>query len=145
MRPWRASLGRSSSPPGPARRRVRKQQEGGEEDAGQRRGGTAGGDTEFGFEGHAEIEQQSSSNKPAHREMPWVAPVRGTRPKVGRRPAAPQRWLGEVIEPRVSLPMPKPTSPAAVAEAEPALEPLDPSRRAPFSLESVPGTACSLG
>src|SRR5882724_4434382 len=58
-----------------------------------------------------------------------MLPVRDTRPKVGRRPVVPQRWLGEVMDPNVSVPMEKPQSPAAVAEAEPALDPLDPSLR----------------
>ena len=35
--------------------------------------------------------------------------------------------LGEMIEPKVSVPMAKGTRPAAVAAAEPALEPLEPS------------------
>ena len=39
----------------------------------------------------------------------------------------PQRWEGAVMEPRVSVPIEKAQSPAAVAEAEPALDPLDPS------------------
>ena len=56
-----------------------------------------------------------------------IAPWRLTRPKVGRRPDAPQRVEGETIEPSVSVPMAKPTSPATTAEAEPADEPLDPS------------------
>src|SRR5205085_9874112 len=47
------------------------------------------------------------------------------RPYVGRSPTVPQAWLGETMEPRVSVPSEKPTSPAAVAEADPALEPLD--------------------
>src|SRR5215469_9922782 len=55
-----------------------------------------------------------------------MAPVRGTRPKVGRSPVAPHRVLGEEIEPRVSEPMAKATHPAAVAEAEPAEDPPDP-------------------
>ena len=54
-----------------------------------------------------------------------MAPVFGTRPNVGRTPATPQRVLGETIEPRVSVPMENPTSPAAVAEAEPAEDPLE--------------------
>ena len=58
-----------------------------------------------------------------------MAPARETRPNVGRSPVVPQRWLGEVIEPSVSVPIEKAQSPAAVAEAEPALEPLDPSLR----------------
>src|SRR5580704_19132921 len=55
-----------------------------------------------------------------------IAPVRGTRPNVGRSPVQPQRVDGEEIEPRVSEPMLKATQPAAVAEAGPAEEPLDP-------------------
>lgn len=58
-----------------------------------------------------------------------MPPARETRPKVGRRPVVPQRWLGEVMEPSVSVPIENPHSPAAVAEADPALEPLDPSFR----------------
>src|SRR5262245_56451455 len=57
-----------------------------------------------------------------------IAPQRETRPNVGRRPVVPHRMHGEVIEPYVSVPMPNPTSPAAVAAAEPALEPLLPCR-----------------
>ena len=45
-----------------------------------------------------------------------MAPVRGTRPKVGRSPVTPQRMLGLTMLPPVSLPMENPTSPAAVAE-----------------------------
>src|SRR5256885_8645114 len=41
-----------------------------------------------------------------------IAPVRGTRPKVGRRPVVPQRVDGEEIEPSVSLPTENPTRPA---------------------------------
>src|SRR6267378_8460584 len=55
-----------------------------------------------------------------------IAPVRGTLPKVGRRPVVPQRVTGEEIEPSVSLPIEKPTSPAAVADAGPADDPLEP-------------------
>ena len=44
-----------------------------------------------------------------------IAPVRGTRPKVGRRPVTPQRIEGLTMDPSVSLPMEKPTRPAAVA------------------------------
>ena len=46
-----------------------------------------------------------------------MAPVRGTKPKVGRRPVVPQRVEGDEIDPRVSEPMAKATQPAAVAEA----------------------------
>src|SRR3954469_1830240 len=49
-----------------------------------------------------------------------LAPVRGTNPKVGRRPVAPQRVQGELIEPSVSEPMAKATQPAATALADPA-------------------------
>jgi hypothetical protein len=58
-----------------------------------------------------------------------MAPVRGTRPKVGRSPVTPQRMDGATMEPSVSVPRLKPTNPAAVAEPEPALEPLEPSAR----------------
>src|SRR5215831_17366452 len=55
-----------------------------------------------------------------------MAPVRGTRPNVGRKPETPQVREGDVIEPLVSEPMLKATQPAAVADAGPADEPLDP-------------------
>src|ERR1700678_2916396 len=55
-----------------------------------------------------------------------IAPVRGTRPKEGRRPLTPQRVLGDEIEPRVSVPIAKPTQPAATALADPAELPLEP-------------------
>src|SRR4030088_688349 len=55
-----------------------------------------------------------------------IAPVRGTRPKVGRNPVTPLRVDGDEIEPRVSVPMENPTRPAAVADAGPADEPLEP-------------------
>src|SRR2546430_11398990 len=55
-----------------------------------------------------------------------IAPVRGMNPKLGRKPVVPQRVEGEEIEPRVSEPMLKATHPAAVAEAGPAEEPLEP-------------------
>src|SRR5208283_1102934 len=56
-----------------------------------------------------------------------IAPVRATRPKVGRSPVTPQRIEGLTMLPPVSLPMAKPTNPAAVAAPGPALEPDDPS------------------
>ena len=59
-----------------------------------------------------------------HRVM---APVRGTRPYVGRNPATPQRMAGLTMLPPVSLPIAKPTNPAAVAAPGPALEPDAPS------------------
>src|ERR1035437_10740985 len=55
-----------------------------------------------------------------------IAPVRGTRPKVGRGRVTPQRFDGEEMEPSVSVPMAKPTQPAEVALAAPAEEPLEP-------------------
>src|SRR5687768_11299572 len=55
-----------------------------------------------------------------------MAPDFGTRPNVGRRPVVPQTVDGEEMEPSVSLPIEKPTRPAAVADAGPALDPLDP-------------------
>ena len=55
-----------------------------------------------------------------------MAPVRGTRPKVGLSPVVPQRVEGDEMEPRVSLPIENPTRPAAVADAGPAEDPLDP-------------------
>src|SRR5580692_7087267 len=54
-----------------------------------------------------------------------MAPVRGTRPKVGRSPVTPQRILGAMILPPVSLPTAKATNPAAVAAPGPALDPDD--------------------
>ena len=48
------------------------------------------------------------------------------RPKVGRRPASPQRADGLRIEPLVSEPMPNAMQPAAVADDGPADDPLEP-------------------
>jgi hypothetical protein len=59
-------------------------------------------------------------------QLSAIAPVRGTKPNVGRKPESPQRVEGDEIEPSVSDPMEKPTHPAAVALAGPADEPLDP-------------------
>src|SRR5580693_8293048 len=56
-----------------------------------------------------------------------IAPVRATRPYVGRSPVTPQRMLGLTMLPPVSLPMEKPTRAAAVAAPGPALEPDAPS------------------
>src|SRR5271154_181624 len=56
-----------------------------------------------------------------------IAPVRATRPYVGRRPVMPHRMLGLTMLPPVSLPIENPTSPAAVAAPGPALDPEDPS------------------
>ena len=55
-----------------------------------------------------------------------IPPYRLTRPKVGRRPVTPLRVEGEMIDPRVSVPMENPTRPAAVAAPGPADEPLEP-------------------
>jgi hypothetical protein len=55
-----------------------------------------------------------------------IAPVRGTNPNVGRSPVQPQRVEGEEIDPKVSDPMLNATHPAAVAEAGPAEDPLEP-------------------
>ena len=56
-----------------------------------------------------------------------IAPVRGTRPNVGRNPVRPHRMVGLTMEPSVSEPMEKATSPAAVAAPGPAELPLAPS------------------
>src|SRR5689334_14787408 len=56
-----------------------------------------------------------------------IAPVRGTRPYVGRRPVTPHRMLGLTMLPPVSLPIEKATRPAAVAAPGPALDPEAPS------------------
>src|SRR5215813_2451640 len=58
-----------------------------------------------------------------------IAPVRGTRPKVGRSPVTPQRIAGLTMLPPVSLPMENATSAAAVAAPGPALDPDAPSSR----------------
>jgi hypothetical protein len=55
-----------------------------------------------------------------------IAPVRGTNPNVGRNPVHPHRVEGDEIEPSVSEPMLNATQPAAVAEAGPADDPLEP-------------------
>ena len=56
-----------------------------------------------------------------------IAPVRGTRPNVGRSPVTPHRMAGATIQPPVSLPIEKATSAAAVAAPGPALDPDAPS------------------
>src|SRR6185437_506609 len=58
-----------------------------------------------------------------------MAPVRATRPYVGRNPVMPQRMLGPTMLPPVSLPIANPTRPADVAAPGPALEPEEPSSR----------------
>src|SRR6202012_258145 len=59
-------------------------------------------------------------------QLKAIAPVRGTKPKGGRRPGAPQRVEGDKMEPRVSEPIAKATQPAPTDDAEPADEPLEP-------------------
>src|ERR1022692_2177254 len=63
----------------------------------------------------------------SHVQLSVIAPVRGTRPYVGRSPVTPQRIDGLTMLPWVSLPIANPTSPAATAAPGPALEPDDPS------------------
>src|SRR5512140_2700713 len=55
-----------------------------------------------------------------------MAPVRATRPNVGRSPVTPHATDGETIEPHVSVPTPNPTNPAATAAPHPALDPDEP-------------------
>ncbi len=54
-----------------------------------------------------------------------IAPWRLTRPYVGRSPVIPQNALGVRIDPDVSEPSAKVTSPAATAMAEPLDDPPD--------------------
>src|SRR5439155_25211821 len=54
---------------------------------------------------------------------PTMPPARLTRPYVGRSPVMPQNAEGQRIEPQVSVPIAKPTSPAATAAPEPDDEP----------------------
>ena len=56
-----------------------------------------------------------------------IAPVRATRPKLGRRPTVPQRAAGATIEPIVSVPIANEQSPSATAAALPADDPDEPS------------------
>src|SRR5438067_13062907 len=56
-----------------------------------------------------------------------IAPVRGTRPNVGRSPVIPHRIAGDTMLPPVSLPIENATSAAAVAAPGPALDPDAPS------------------
>src|SRR5690242_6302886 len=58
-----------------------------------------------------------------------IAPVRATRPNVGRRPVIPQRIAGLTMLPPVSLPIENATSAAAVAAPGPALDPDAPSSK----------------
>ena len=59
-------------------------------------------------------------------QLSAIAPYRLTRPKVGRSPVTPFLVDGEMIEPRVSVPIANATSPAAVADPGPADDPLAP-------------------
>src|SRR5580765_174746 len=56
-----------------------------------------------------------------------MQPWRLTRPNVGRSPVVPHTRHGDTMLPSVSEPSVKPTRPAAVADAGPADEPLDPA------------------
>src|SRR2546428_2813601 len=56
-----------------------------------------------------------------------ITPYRLMRPNVGRSPARPHRAAGLRIDPLVSVPMPNPTQPAAVADEGPADDPLEPT------------------
>src|SRR5260370_32169576 len=58
-----------------------------------------------------------------------IAPVRATRPNVGRRPVTPQRIAGLMVLPPVSLPTENATSAAAGAAPGPALDPDAPSSK----------------
>src|SRR5512144_669326 len=58
-----------------------------------------------------------------------MAPVRATRPNVGRRPVTPQRIEGLTMLPPVSLPIENDTSAAAVAAPGPARDPDEPSSK----------------
>src|SRR5438874_11296648 len=67
-----------------------------------------------------------------------IAPLRLTSPYVGRNPVTPQNAAGVMIDPEVSDPSANPTSPAAVAAAEPLEEPpLQRERSHGFSPEPV--------
>ena len=55
-----------------------------------------------------------------------MAPVLLTRPNVGLKPVTPHRVDGDTIDPKVSVPIEKATNPAAVDEADPAEDPLEP-------------------
>ena len=56
-----------------------------------------------------------------------IPPDRLTRPNVGRSAEMPQTLAGDMMDPRVSVPMPNATHPAAVADVGPAEDPLDPT------------------
>src|SRR5437762_8368479 len=58
-----------------------------------------------------------------------IAPERLTEPNVGLRPVAPHRVEGETMDPKVSVPIVKGSSPATTDAAEPADDPLEPCFR----------------
>src|SRR3954464_10696829 len=62
-------------------------------------------------------------------QLSTMAPVLLMEPKLGRNPVTPQVCEGEMIDPHVSVPIAKGSSPAETAAAEPADEPLDPFSR----------------
>jgi len=62
-------------------------------------------------------------------QLKAMAPYRLIRPNVGLKPVTPHLSHGEIMDPFVSDPMEKATHPAAVAEAGPADDPLDPPSR----------------
>ena len=53
-------------------------------------------------------------------------PSAGTELNVGLNPVTPHLVDGDIIDPRVSVPIANATKPAETAEAEPAEEPLEP-------------------
>ena len=53
-------------------------------------------------------------------------PSVGTELNVGLNPVTPHLVDGDIIDPRVSVPIANATKPAETAEAEPAEEPLEP-------------------
>ena len=60
-----------------------------------------------------------------------MQPCRLTRPNVGRRPGAPHARHGETMLPSVSLPMAKPTRPAATARRRAGRRAARPCARVP--------------
>src|SRR5256885_14374784 len=72
-----------------------------------------------------------------------IAPWRLTRPKVGRRPVTPFRVDGLMIDPPVSVPIEKPTRPAAVAAPGPADDP-DASCSVFHGLRVTPPNHCAV-
>ena len=99
----------------------------------RRRGAASGASTAVGSCGSAPaIAARTSSASRALRvsgpslssvQHSAIAPWRDTRPYVGRKPVTPHAVAGNRIEPDVSDPIAKPTSPAAAAIPEPLDEP----------------------